>query len=94
MQHHVAVFSEDDFDSLHSFVTHEEANGFARGAKHVAALYAITVGAYVLPEDEAEMIEKEHVGEVMRVHESISAHAEGVTVDLLAPDQVVSERGQ
>lgn len=70
-------FCEDDYGDVYG-VTDETAfdafsDGFGAGAN---AYGAGKWRLYLLPRDEAEMVENEHIGEVMRAHEEIRRREE------------------
>lgn len=59
MTHHVAVFCEEEFNSVEGFASKEEASAYAKGASLGAALYAAgSFAVYFLP-DELERMREE-----------------------------------
>ena len=76
-----AVFCEDDFDKLVDVADEAAFSAFCDGFDAGAEAYG---GGkwhlYLLPRDHADMVEKEHVGEVMRALEAV-AEAEATAVN-------------
>jgi hypothetical protein len=63
---YVAVFTEDDFETLLSEPDYAQARAFANGLSRGARYYAGSLAAYVLPEDEEEMRAEEDAGQTSR----------------------------
>lgn len=66
----IFVFTEGEFDDVLFRPTRAEAVSFADGVSYGAGLYGCgNIGAYVLPEDEADMVESESPKEIAEAHE-------------------------
>jgi len=62
----IFLFTEGSFEIAIQMPTLEEARAYARGAEIGASYYAGSLAAYVMPEAEAELREREEPEEVER----------------------------